>query len=194
MSRAVFLDLGGTLIERGALEMPGADLALVPGCEAALANLAAAGFGLAVVCHHPGPAQGWLDEDALDDVADRLRGTARAAGADLLGFWYCPHHPAATVARYRADCTCRTPAPGLLLRAAQLCGLDLRASWAVGDTLDDVEAGRRVGCHTILIDNGGETEWREGAQRNPHYVVRDIREAARAIIARTPQPPSAAVV
>jgi phosphoglycolate phosphatase-like HAD superfamily hydrolase len=48
----------------------------------------------------------------------------------------------------------------------------------IGDILDDVEAGRRAGCRTILLDNGNETEWRRGAQRRPHHVARDLAEAA----------------
>ncbi len=52
----------------------------------------------------------------------------------------------------------------------------------IGDILDDVEAGRRAGCRTILLDNGNETEWRTGEARCPDYVVRDLAQAA-AIVA-----------
>ena len=51
----------------------------------------------------------------------------------------------------------------------------------VGDILDDVEAGRRAGCRTILLDNGNETEWRAGEARCPDYVVRDLMEASAVI-------------
>jgi histidinol phosphatase-like enzyme len=93
----------------------------------------------------------------------------------LDGFYYCPHAP-------DAGCDCRKPAPGMLERAAREHGVDLRASWMIGDILDDVEAGRRAGCRTILLDNGNETEWRDGEQRCPDYVARDLAQAA-AIIA-----------
>ena len=52
----------------------------------------------------------------------------------------------------------------------------------VGDLLDDVEAGRRAGCRTVLVDSGGETEWRDGPQRRPHYRARDLAEAAEMIL------------
>jgi D-glycero-D-manno-heptose 1,7-bisphosphate phosphatase len=53
----------------------------------------------------------------------------------------------------------------------------------IGDILNDIEAGRRAGCRTVLIDNGNETEWRPGRHRKPHYRAADLAEAAR-IIAR----------
>jgi phosphoglycolate phosphatase-like HAD superfamily hydrolase len=53
----------------------------------------------------------------------------------------------------------------------------------VGDILDDVEAGRRAGCRTILVDNGHETEWRSGPWRTPHFTVRDLAAAAERIVA-----------
>ena len=75
--------------------------------------------------------------------------------------------------------------PGLLQRAAMHHGIDLERSWFVGDILDDVEAGRRAGCRTILIDNGNETEWRRHPGtpllRTPDHVVPDLDVAARII-------------
>jgi len=57
----------------------------------------------------------------------------------------------------------------------------------VGDILNDVEAGRRAGCRTILLDSGGETEWELNRQRLPHHIVDDLAQAA-AIITALPEP------
>ena len=75
------------------------------------------------------------------------------------------------------------PQPGRLARAAAELDLDVTQSWMVGDILNDVEAGNRAGCRTVLIDNGGETEWEEGPLRTPHAVVADLSAAARLILA-----------
>jgi len=48
--------------------------------------------------------------------------------------------------------------------------------------LDDVEAGSRAGCRTILIDNGNETEWRLSGPRQPDHRSPDLAEAAEHII------------
>ncbi|HEX5419339.1 MAG TPA: HAD hydrolase-like protein, partial [Gammaproteobacteria bacterium] len=69
-----------------------------------------------------------------------------------------------------------------LRRAARERAIELEAAWLVGDILDDVEAGRRAGCRTILLNRGGETEWRLGPQRIPHHIAHDLYSAARLIL------------
>jgi histidinol phosphatase-like enzyme len=70
----------------------------------------------------------------------------------------------------------------MLLRAAREHRLDLARSWFIGDILDDVEAGNRAGCRTILLDNGHETEWLEGPRRVPTARAVDLYEAARIVV------------
>jgi histidinol phosphatase-like enzyme len=86
------------------------------------------------------------------------------------------------VPEFAIACNCRKPEPGLLLRAAAEHNIDMQKSWFIGDILNDVEAGRRAGCKTILIDNGNETEWELSPQRAPHYTVDDLLAAAQVII------------
>ena len=64
----------------------------------------------------------------------------------------------------------------MLLQAAADLDLDLRRSWFVGDILDDVEAGNRAGCRTILVDLGTES-LPDQRLRTPHFVARDTRHA-----------------
>lgn len=97
----------------------------------------------------------------------RLRDEAGVVLDDLA---VCPHAPDA---QGRPACLCRKPAPGQLLRMAQRHGIDLAASWMVGDTLDDVEAGHRAGAQGLLLDCGGETVWRRSPMREPDAVWRD---------------------
>ncbi|WP_309624682.1 HAD hydrolase-like protein, partial [Methylibium sp.] len=60
--------------------------------------------------------------------------------------------------------------------------IDLARSWMVGDTLDDVEAGRRAGARSVLLDVGNETQWRITPLRTPHHRVADLLEAAELIV------------
>jgi histidinol phosphatase-like enzyme len=66
------------------------------------------------------------------------------AGARLDAIYYCPHD-------LQPACRCRKPAPGMLLDAARTHGLDLRASWMVGDSEIDIEAGKNAGCKTVRV-------------------------------------------
>jgi phosphoglycolate phosphatase-like HAD superfamily hydrolase len=74
----------------------------------------------------------------------------------------------------------------MLLWAARALGLDLAESWMVGDILDDVEAGRRAGCRTVLLDVGSETEWLRGPLRTPDIMCGSLPEAAEAVLAAQP--------
>jgi len=186
--RCVFLDKDGTLIDDVPYNVDPAKVRLAAGAAEGLARLHAAGYALVVVTNQSGVARGVFPESALAAVESRLRRMVRDAGAELTGFAYCPHHPEGTVPQYARVCECRKPAPGMILRAAGECGVDLARSWMVGDILNDVEAGRRAGCRTVLIDNGNETEWDRTPGREPDYVVADLAEAARRIIAADEAP------
>jgi D-glycero-D-manno-heptose 1,7-bisphosphate phosphatase len=179
---AVLLDKDGTLLEDVPYNVDPASMRFAPGAADALRLFAAHAVTLVVVSNQGGVALGRFPRGALDTMQAHLRDMFASCGAVLAGAYWCPHHPQGHVAPYAGPCACRKPAPGLLLRAAREHGLDLGASWFVGDILDDVEAGTRAGCRTVLIDNGHETEWRDGPLRRPTLRVHDMREAALAIV------------
>lgn len=185
MKPAVFLDKDGTLVEDVPYNAQPSLIRLLPGVREALGELHGAGFELVLVTNQSGVARGYFPEEALSAVEARLRELIQVP---LAGFYYCPHHPAGCMPGYAIHCACRKPAPGLLLRAAREQDIDLARSWFVGDILNDVEAGRRAGCRTILVDNGGETQWLGGPLREPHHVVDGFGEAARLILAAAASP------
>jgi histidinol-phosphate phosphatase family protein len=168
--KAVFVDKDGTLVENLPYNVDPARIALTPGAAEGLAALAARGYRVIVVSNQPGVGLGRFPEGAIHNVARRLRELV-----PLDGFYYCPHAP-------HAGCDCRKPAPGLLERAALEHGLSLAECWLVGDILDDIEAGRRAGCRTVLLDNGNETEWELTLERVPDHIVHDLGEAAALIL------------
>lgn len=182
MKRAVFLDKDGTLIDNVPYNVDPARIRLAQGAGEALRMLADAGYRLFVVSNQSGVARGCFGEEALAAVERRIRELLRAEGVEIDAFAWCPHHPDGTVPAYARACDCRKPAPGMLIGLAARHDVDLPRSWMVGDILDDVEAGRRAGCRTMLVDDGGETEWVRGPHREPHHVVPDLAAAARAIL------------
>jgi histidinol-phosphate phosphatase family domain/HAD-superfamily hydrolase, subfamily IIIA len=178
----VFIDKDGTLVENVPYNVDPALIRLSRGAERAIARLAKAGFRLVVVSNQPGVALGRFPESALLRVKERLGELLAPLGAELAGFYYCPHHPEGSVAEYAIHCDCRKPAPGLIERAARELNASAKDAWLVGDILDDVEAGSRAGCTTVLLDNGNETEWILAPERRPDYIVRDLDEAADFIV------------
>ena len=168
---ALFIDKDGTLVENVPYNVDPARLKFMPGALEALRHIARWDFALVLVTNQSGLARGYFGRAQLDAL---LRTLAQRlwdeAGIRLQDVQVCPHAPGAGG---RPACLCRKPAPGMLLRAARLHGLDLLRSWMVGDTLDDVEAAHRCGCRAVLLDTGGETLWRHGPLRTPEAMLPD---------------------
>ena len=179
--RAVFLDKDSTLIEPHSCHVDTKKIRLSPGAGSALYRLQTLGYQLFIVSHQSGIGRGLVHETALADVNTRLRQLLATHGVRLRDFYHCPHWLHSMKAKYAAICQCQKPAPGLLLRATRQHGLDLTQCWMVGDDLDDVEAGRRAGCRTVLLDNDNDIEWECSPLRRPHRLARSLPEAAEII-------------
>jgi histidinol-phosphate phosphatase family protein len=179
---AVFLGKDGTLIEDVPHNVNPDRIRLAAGAQSGLMGLHAAGFRLIVITNQSGVALGRFSEAALEPIRDRLVSLLAELGVPLSGFYYCSHHPDGQVAPYARPCRCRKPQPGLITRAAREQAVDLSGSWFIGDILDDIEAGRRAGCRTILIDNGNETLWLRSPFRWPHALAADLDNAACVIV------------
>ena len=153
---AVFLDRDGVLVvDTGRPLARAADIVLLPGVPTALAQLHAAGFRLVAITNQSVVARGTLTEPELVELHHAIDRRILDAGGPALDAWYyCPHHPKATLPAYRVDCDCRKPRPGLLRRAAADLGLSLADSLMVGDRLTDVAAGRNAGCRTAWVHTG----------------------------------------
>ncbi len=183
--KAVFLDKDGTLIPDIPYNVDTKRITLSDGAVEGLQLLQSYGYLLVIITNQSGLAFGNFTLEQLVQVKKKIHRLCAKKGIYLDGFYYCPHHPDATVSSYRTDCHCRKPEPGLISKAAEDMNIDVSSSWMIGDILNDVEAGNRAGCKTVLIDNGNETEWITGEQRVPAFKARDLADAAKYILAAT---------
>jgi len=148
MPRAVFLDRDGVInraIVRQRRPYPPstpAELEVLPGVDRALTALKQAGFLLIVVTNQPDVARGTTQKKVVEAINLSL-----ASKLPIDEFFTCFHDNV-------DDCECRKPKPGALLAAAEKHGIDLAASFMVGDRWRDIEAGYRAGCQTLFIDYG----------------------------------------
>jgi len=182
MKRAVFLDKDGTLIKNVSYNVDPALIEFEPYAFEALQILSKYEFLFVVVSNQPGIAFAYFTQDELKKAFEHIKEKLQQQGIIISGFYYCPHHISGKLRSYAIDCTCRKPAPGLLFGAATDMNIDLARSWMIGDILNDVEAGNKAGCKTILINNGNETEWILNELRSPDYVAKHLKEAANIII------------
>lgn len=145
--RAIFLDRDGVINRpptSGLYITSPDDLKLIDGVAEAIHDFRRAGFLVIIVTNQSCIARGLLGHEILNRIHGRLRSQLQAAQADVDDLFYCPHDD-------DDECSCRKPKPGMLIMAAERYGIDLAESWMVGDAARDIEAGRAVGCMTVLI-------------------------------------------
>jgi D-glycero-D-manno-heptose 1,7-bisphosphate phosphatase len=187
----VFLDRDGVLIEDVHLLVRADQLQILPGVPAALHALRKGGFRLVVISNQAVVARGMATEEAVEAVHAALNQALLRAGApEIERYYFCPHHPNATLPAYRVACDCRKPQPGLFLRAARDLGLELAASFAVGDRPTDIIAGRKAGCRTVWVQSGRhmeapiETSQPIDQPVEPDWTCPDLAAAAEWILAQ----------
>jgi D-glycero-D-manno-heptose 1,7-bisphosphate phosphatase len=153
MARAVFLDRDGVINRKpaeGRYLTCWEEMQFLPGAVEAIALLNRAGFCVIVVTNQRCVAKGLMTAADLEAMHRRMSDVLARAGATIDGVYYCPHE-------MQPPCKCRKPEPGLLLRAARSRGIELPASWMIGDSDTDVEAGRNAGCKTARLLETRET-------------------------------------
>jgi D-glycero-D-manno-heptose 1,7-bisphosphate phosphatase len=184
---AVFIDRDGTLTEEVGYVNHPSRLKLLPRSAAAVRRLNEAGIAAVMATNQAGIARGYFSAEVMDTVHRVLVERLADAGARLDGLYVCPHHPTEGVPPFRADCDCRKPKPGLLLRAARELDLDLARSSVVGDKASDLTVAGRVGARSILVLTGyglGEWEYRRAAfETVPDHVATDLLDAVEWVIA-----------
>ncbi len=170
---ACFLDRDGVINRatvRGGTPYPPStpnEVEILPGVSEGLQELRQLGLWVLVVTNQPDVARKTQTRERVESINAMLM-----RELPLDGIYTCYHDNADA-------CACRKPADGLLRQAASEHGIDLSASFMVGDRWSDVVAGQSAGCRTLLID----LPYSKRDRCNPDYMVKDLSEAA-AIIAR----------
>jgi D-glycero-D-manno-heptose 1,7-bisphosphate phosphatase len=146
---AVFLDRDGTILKLVPYLRDPRRARLHAGAARALGKLRAAGARLVVVTNQAGVARGFMTRADVRRVNARLRQLLAEEGVRLDRIEVCGHHP-----EYSGPCACRKPAPGMLRSAARRLHVDLGASWMIGDSESDLQAGRAAGTRVALVLTG----------------------------------------
>ena len=175
MKTAVFFDKDGTLVKDVPYNVKPDLIELTTGAAESLQSLKKARWKIFVVSNQSGVARGLFTEEDLQKVWEKLN---ELCGIQFDGFYFCPHLENGEIEKYSFACDCRKPAAGMILQAARENEIDLKNSWIIGDSLKDIEAGRRAGCRTILLSN------QEASNENqqPDFIVKTLPEAAKLIL------------
>ncbi len=176
LRRAVFLDRDGVLnaspVRDGKPYAPRslAEFELLPGVPEALARLRQAGFLNIVVTNQPDVATGKAKREDVEAIHRHLLNELPLDAVKV-----CFHADG-------EGCDCRKPKPGMLLDAARELGIDLGASFLVGDRWRDVAAAQAAGCRALFIDY----KYQEKQPDRPYIAVKSLPEAAGYIVRADP--------
>lgn len=173
MNRAIFLDRDGTIARDVHYCRRVEDFELLPTVPEAVRLLNGNGFKVVVVTNQSGIARGYLTEETLFQIHKKMRVELAKHGGQVDAIYYCPHHP-------DDGCNCRKPRTALFCRAAEDLDIDFQSSYVVGDMQTDVDAGKAVGCKTVLVTTGPK----EGKDiiNPPDFISPTLLDASRWII------------
>jgi D-glycero-D-manno-heptose 1,7-bisphosphate phosphatase len=187
MKKAVFLDRDGTLNVDVGYPSRYDQLDVYPQSFEAVKRLNQEGLLAVVVTNQSGVGRGLLTEDDLKDIHARLNASFIRHDSRLDAIYYCPHYVLSEDRRYRKECDCRKPKPGLARQAAADLGIDLANSYMIGDKTEDVLFGINIGAIPVLVLTGcGRESLTKLREQNlaPAYVATGILEAADWILDR----------
>jgi D-glycero-D-manno-heptose 1,7-bisphosphate phosphatase len=186
LRRAVFLDRDGTINEEKEYLWRIEEFCFINGSVEAIRVLNGAGFLVVVVTNQSGIGRGYFTEADLERLHLFMEKELAREGAIIDASYFCPHHPQDAEGEYLLDCSCRKPLPGMLLNAARDLGIDLAASWMVGDKRADIDAGVAAGCRSVLVRTGyGSSESASITSGVP--VVDDLLAAVGLILSQADQ-------
>ena len=172
-NKAVFIDRDGTIaLDVNYCSRP-EDFELLPTVPEAIGLLNTHGFKVVVITNQSGIARGYFSEGTLAQIHKKMEEELAKYGAHVDAIYYCPHHP-------DDSCECRKPKTALFLRAANELDIDFGLSYVVGDMQMDIDAGKAIGCKTVLVTTGPKVG--NDIVDPPDYTAGSLLEAAQWIV------------
>lgn len=175
--KAIFLDRDGT-INRYVGFLKDIELfELLPNVASSIKKINESEYLAIVITNQPVVARGEVTQEELKTIHNKMETLLGNEGAYLNAIYYCPHHPhkgfEGEVVDLKIDCQCRKPKPGMIIAAANDYNIDLEQSWVVGDSQNDILAGKAANCRTALIGD---------ANYDQDITVKDLKEFVDGII------------
>lgn len=154
--KAIFLDRDGTINTKNGFITKPEQFSLLPGVCEAIKKINKSGYLAIVITNQPVIARGDCTFEELQEIHNKMETELGKEGAFLDAIYFCPHHTdkgfPGERPEYKCNCNCRKPKPGLILQAAKDFNIDLSESYMIGDSENDIKAGKNAGCkESILI-------------------------------------------
>lgn len=156
LKKALFLDRDGVINKMakydGEYDTPrnSSDVRLVDGILEIIKWANSNNILTVVISNQPGIAKGKISQKQFAEVEDEIDRILILNGAKIDSKYYCFHHPRGIINKFKKECACRKPKPGLIFQVAHKMNIDLENSFFVGDKGTDAVAGSCAGCKTII--------------------------------------------
>ena len=155
-NKAIFLDRDGTInIDKGYMYKI-EEFEFIDKAEEALKILSDLGYILIVVTNQSGIARGYYTEEQLENLNNFMIEKLEEQGIEIKKCYYCPHHAEKGIGKYKIECDCRKPNPGMVLQGIKEFDINPEESYIVGDKLSDAEAGIKAGIKGVVVQTGLE--------------------------------------
>ncbi len=175
----IFLDRDGVINENRSDYVKSWDeFRFLPGAREAIARLTRAGHRIVVCSNQAGIARGLIAQETVEEIHRRMIAGIVEMGGLIEKIYYCPH------AR-DANCSCRKPRPGQLLRARDELGIDLNDAIFIGDSITDIRAGQAAGVYSMLVLTGlGLEQFRDHHHEanGPFRIFWNLQDAVDSIL------------
>jgi len=183
--RAVFLDRDGNINKDVGYPDSYDKVKIYPYSYEAVRKINKAGFLAVVITNQSGVGRGLIKEQILNKIHDKMRKSFLENNSRLDQVYYCPHYIDSPIPKYKKDCPCRKPKPGMALNAAKELHIDLSKSYMIGDKVEDILFGINIKATPILVLTGFGKESRvqlEKMKIKPAYVAKNLLDAVNWIL------------
>lgn len=170
MKKAAFLDRDGVINIDHAYVHRFEDFEFIPGVLQAARMLVEAGFELIVVTNQSGIGRGYYTQDDFLALDARVRKVFADAGAPITDVYFCPHHPSKALEPWRCECSCRKPAPGMILKAIKEHDIDPAFSVMFGDKQSDMQAALAAGIGVRVLLGTDAKEDPQPVEQATHHA------------------------
>ena len=191
MKKAVFLDRDGIINElvyfpeQGIVDTPinPSQVKLIFGVDKLINVAKEIGFLVIVISNQPAIGLKKINGKDFRSIDKTIKHLLLKKALKIDGSYYCLHHPFAKLPKYKKICDCRKPKIGLFKKASSNFNINLSKSWMIGDGVDDIKAGEKAGCKTILLANINSSEnlrilEKQLGKTKSDFIVKNLIEAS----------------
>ena len=165
--KTIFLDRDGVINKEVNYLHNIDDFEFIDGVFEACRHFQKLGYEIIIITNQSGIARGYYTEFDYQLITKWMLDQFEERNVKILDVFHCPHGP-------DSSCNCRKPKPGMLLKAINQYGIDMKRSWMIGDKDVDIKAANAANIqNTIMVKSGHPIDLKNS---KAEYVLDSIKQ------------------